>query len=372
MKKLNRREKVILRLTLLVVLAAALMQGSEAYFKAKQELIAENEQLQETIKTFETRLQEESKDTYDEQTAVIETDLTESRKKVLGLPDENGANSFIGQLISDNAEAAGVVVNSITNRKVAAIENGFGMTEIHTFFVFESDLPALLNFFEMLSGQNLYIRIENLNINSRASRLRGLKSRRLDKIERKALSGNATLTVLFKANPEGKREQFQVRVEPKKLEIVNIVEAPPIKQDVTPDEPKSDPRANRGRPQRPSRVRPTRSLDNGGEPAKTNPSRPVRIAPATKQENPEPVAQDDYQEESEQSRGLVEEPAPEPQTDENGAIAPEIVVAKPEGEDNGRDQAPPPQNQPKPRLNNRPRALSHTIAPLRPAQGGIK
>lgn len=371
MKKLNRREKIILRLTVLVLIAAGLMQGSEAYFKAKQTLIDENAQLLENIDTFATRLEGESTKKYDDQTAAIETDLSESQKRVLALPNENEAVSFFGQLISENAESAGVNVNAISNRKNTEVNAELGLTELHTYFAFESDLPSLLNFFEMLGSQNLFIRIESLNINSRASRLRGLKSRRLAPVERKPLNGNVTLTTLFKVDPAGKREQFQVKVEPKKLEIVNIVEAPPIKTDVTPEEPKADPRPGRfERPQRPSRVRPTRTLE-GGEPAKA-PTRPVRIPPATKQE-PQ-AAQEDYEEESNQGRGLVEDPPTDPPTDENGAIAPEINVAKPDAppdeNDNGRQ---PNQNRPRrPRLDNRPRALSHTAAPVRPANSGIK
>ena len=209
MKKLNRREKTILRLMFIAVVAAILVEGWDMYAKNKLRIQNDIERMTSEIAAYPTKLEDESADEYREEVADIEEDLEDARDKVLELPKETDANLFLSQTISEQAEASGLTINSISNRKSNLIDEEQGLRELRTYFGYDCDLESLLNFFDAMDDQKYFVAIETLNISARRTPKRNIKRKSKRRVVRKPLNGNAILTTVFIPNEEGSIENYQ-------------------------------------------------------------------------------------------------------------------------------------------------------------------
>ncbi len=208
MSKLNRREKTILRLMFLAVGIAVLMEGWDRYTAAKESLQSNIERMESEIATYSEKLKNESADRYREEATDIEEELEEARERVLELPKETDANLFMSQTISEQAEASGLTINSISNRKARVIDEEKGLSELRTYFGYDADLESLLRFFDAMDDQRYFVAIETLNISARRVPKRKIKRRKNSRVTRKPLNGNAVLTTVFLPNPDGNVDTY--------------------------------------------------------------------------------------------------------------------------------------------------------------------
>lgn len=224
MKKLNRREKLYVRLMVSAVILGALMQGWDSYYASKDQLAIDVETLESRIESLKVRLTGESAETYRQETANLEEYLISAQDRVLELPRETDANLYLNQAISEKAEAAGLVINSISNRKSKLISKDKDLHELRTYFGYDAELSGLLQFFDMMDRQPYYVCVENLNISVRRRPKR--KVRRKNRVVRHSLNGNAILTTVFRANPDASLDDL-------------AMEEPEPEPDTKKDEPKA-------------------------------------------------------------------------------------------------------------------------------------
>lgn len=193
----------------LAVGIAVLMEGWEMYTEKKADLQSNIERMESEITAFAAKLENESADKYREEVVDIEEELEGARERVLELPKETDANLFMSQTISEQAEASGLTINSISNRKAKVIDEDKGLTELRTYFGYDCDLESLLRFFDAMDDQKYFVAIETLNISARRTPKRKIKRKTKSRVTRKPLNGNAILTTVFLPNPEGERSMYE-------------------------------------------------------------------------------------------------------------------------------------------------------------------
>lgn len=194
---------------MVAIAIAIVVQGSDMYFQAKEELIIENESLQDRITGLTNKLKGESTEKYISEAAAIEENLGSAQGQVLELPTENDGNMLLSKIISERAEEAGLNINSISNRKSKTISEEKELSELRTYFGYDTDLQPLLNFFSAMDEQGFYVAVESINISVRRQPRRKTKRKIKRRVQRKALNGNAILTAVFRPNAEATMEQWE-------------------------------------------------------------------------------------------------------------------------------------------------------------------
>lgn len=209
-KSLNKREKNIVRLMLLLVLVGVGLEGWDAYVAERTRLENDISSKNSQIATFAERLEGEHADKYRSLVAEIETDLEDVESKIMIMPQETDANLYMSQTISEVAEAAGLSINSISNRKSKPINEEQGLVQLRTYFGFDGDLGSLLIFFNALENQGYLMNMETLTISARRQPKRRRKNRKNTRVVKmNPLNGNATLRTVFKADPESSSEPYE-------------------------------------------------------------------------------------------------------------------------------------------------------------------
>jgi len=210
-KKFSSRERTILKMMAFVLAVAGAVNLYDWYVAERQSLTDEIESKNAQIAAFLEELEDENADFYSRQVDEIERKLLSAQDRILELPQETDAKLLISKTISEQAERAGMTVNSISNRRSVPIE-GSPMLELRTYFAYDTELESFLEFFQALDNQGYYIVIETLNLSSRRSVYRrGRRNiRNRPNIRRRAsMSGNAVVATLFQPNPQANLNRYQ-------------------------------------------------------------------------------------------------------------------------------------------------------------------
>jgi len=209
--RFSRREKMIIRLTIIVVVLAVFSQFFKVYRQARTDLEAEIESLQTQITDMDKLLRGQSPQQYLDEADEIAEDLGDMRESVLVLPNETNASLLVRQTIAERAETAGIKINSISSRRSKDIEGTDNLMELRVYFGWDADLESLVQFFDMLENEEYYMVIETLNVSARR-KLRNIRNRRRRANsrlkEREPLNGNAVIAVLFRADPDAPLDRY--------------------------------------------------------------------------------------------------------------------------------------------------------------------
>ncbi len=212
MRKYSGREKTILKLLAFAALVALGLEVFDWYSAKKQALRDEIDNKNGQVAAFLKELENENAEVYRRRAEEIDKRLLLAQDRVLELPRETDANLLISKTITERAEDSGVTVNSISNRRSVEIE-GSPMTELRTYFAYETKLEAFLEFFQALDNQGYYMVIESLNLSARRSvyrsNRRNIKRRNTNVRQRAPMTGNAVIATLFTPNPNASLERYQ-------------------------------------------------------------------------------------------------------------------------------------------------------------------
>lgn len=220
--KISSREKRILRLTLVVVGIALAVEVWDRYTAMKENLRQELSSTKSEIAAFTERLAEEkSPRIYIEDGERIEDELFMAREKIVELPTEAEASLMVRQTIANAGEAHGVNINSINVRRARDLDEERELKGLRTYFGFDCELEPLLKLFATLEEQPYYLSVESLTISAPVRRARRNPRRNQARTPRRSsLTGNAILTTLFVADPEGKPDRYRSSGEGAKAVII--------------------------------------------------------------------------------------------------------------------------------------------------------
>ena len=357
MKKRSRREKNILKMMAFVLAIALFGEVYDWHLANKEDLQSDIDRARREITTYLKELEGENLEQYATETVLLEERLVQARDKVLRLRNETEANLKIRETLSVKAEEAGVVINSINNRKSKPIQEDMPLQTLRTYFGYDTELSALLQFFDSISDQEYYLAIENLNITARRRpRPRKGRGKRPRIKQRKPLNGNMILTSLFlpsegsESGPKSTSLASKLDGEPEESGILNPDDPEDRKRAETPFKYVLPPEvgANKDLEPEPKPATKSRSLTKATKPgqpglqkAKDTESKPLSL----QKDKPKPKRK---REQEPTSKSVPLKPFPFKQGDENPTQNPSPI-----------------QLNPKPDLKGKPAPLS---GPARPSK----
>lgn len=202
MKKYSSREKLLLKLVLLVLVMYAGDEGYQRFEQTKDDMKLEIDAMTEIQANYVDSL-DVDRERLEYEIRQFNQKLERAGERVLIMPSESEAIFKVQEILSGVGERAEINMNSQNKRKSKPLSEETGMVEIRTYFGYDCELENLLTFFEYLQEQPFYMAIESINMNSyrgRRSRARRQDEPRPEREDR--IRGSVVISTLFHVGPE--------------------------------------------------------------------------------------------------------------------------------------------------------------------------